>query len=269
MMMMDTSAAGMRRAIEENLWQTWLALCHAPRVELIESEEMVRFATGLPLPPFNAVMRTRLDERNADRAIEQARAYFAAKKLPWTWYVKESAKPADLAERLLAHGLVEEAPEPGMALDLGLLPKTVGGPEGHAIEKVTAEELGGEYTTVLAAGFGMPDEIARGFAEIISDVPHLENVMVSGYLGRLKGVAVATSMLVAAGGVAGIYNVATLSEYRGRGIGAALTVAPLIEATELGYRIGSLQSSAMGYRVYERLGFREYCRIKQFVGMPS
>ena len=47
---------------------------------------MIRFATGLPLPPFNGAMRTRLDEGTVDRAIEQSAEYFTAKKLPWTWY---------------------------------------------------------------------------------------------------------------------------------------------------------------------------------------
>ena len=268
-MLTDTSPAGMRWAIEENFWESWLGLCKSPRVEVMESEEMIRFATGLPLAPFNEVMRARLDERNVDRAIEQAIEYFAGKKLPWCWAVEESATPPDLPDRLVARGLVEDAPEPGMAMDLRLLPESAGGPKGLAIEKVAGKELGGEYAEVLAAGFGLPETIARGFAEITSEVPPSADVRVSGYLGRLEGLPVATSLLVAAGGVAGIYNVTTLAPYRGRGIGAAVTVAPLLEARSSGYRIGSLQASQMGYGVYERLGFREYYRIRQFVWMAG
>jgi len=86
--MTDTSPEGLRRAIEQNLWKSWLALCTSPGVEVTDSEAMIRFATGLPLPPFNAVMRTRLDEGTVDRAIEESAEYFAAKQLPWTWYVE-------------------------------------------------------------------------------------------------------------------------------------------------------------------------------------
>jgi len=230
---------------------------------------MIRFATGLPLPPFNAVMRTRLDEGTVDRAIEQSAEYFTAKKLPWTWYVEETVTPGDLPERLTAAGRVEEAPEPCMAIDMTLLPDTPGGPGSIAIEKVASAELGGEYTEVLSAGFGLPPEIARDLADMIRSAATGEDVTVSGYLGRVQGIAVATAMLLAAGGVAGIHNVTTLAEYRGHGIGAALTVAPLIEAREMGYRIGTLQSSVMGYGVYQRLGFREYCRLRQFVWMGA
>ena len=62
-------------------------------------------------------------------------------------------------------------------------------------------------------------------------------------------------------GVAGIYMVGTVPEARRQGIGTALSLAPLLEAREMGYRIGTLQSSEMGYAVYRRMGFKEHFRF--------
>jgi predicted acetyltransferase len=65
--------------------------------------------------------------------------------------------------------------------------------------------------------------------------------------------------------VAGIYAVATLPQARRKGIGRAMTVHPLIEARQIGYRVGILQSSSMGYPVYQSIGFQEVCTYRQYV----
>jgi len=60
----------------------------------------------------------------------------------------------------------------------------------------------------------------------------------------------------------------TVEEIRRRGIGAALTLAPLRETREMGYRVDVLGSSEMGYPVYRRQGFREYCKIRTYEWHP-
>ena len=49
-------------------------------------------------------------------------------------------------------------------------------------------------------------------------------------------------------------------------MGAAVTLEGLREARELAYRIAVLQSSAMGFGVYRRLGFEQYRTCSIYVG---
>jgi len=48
-----------------------------------------------------------------------------------------------------------------------------------------------------------------------------------------------------------------------------VTLAALREARDLGYGVGVLTSSEMGYSVYRRLGFVEYCRIGLYQWSPG
>ena len=64
--------------------------------------------------------------------------------------------------------------------------------------------------------------------------------------------------MVVGGGVAGIHAVTTVPEFRGHGIGTAMTLSPLIDARRMGYAIGVLFSPEMAVGVYRRLGFQEY-----------
>ncbi len=178
-------------------------------------------------------------------------------------------RPADLGERLLAHGFTYGSPEPGMAADLLALPEDRPVPAGLTIERVRDERDLALWTRTLATGFGEGEREAAWVGEMYRRIGLDDRAPWRHYLGRLGGEPVATASLFLGAGVAGIYFVFTVPQARRRGIGAAITLAALREARALGYRIGVLGSSAMGYGVYQRLGFREYCAFGIYEWRPT
>ncbi len=84
------------------------------------------------------------------------------------------------------------------------------------------------------------------------------------YMAYLDGTPIGTSTVYYGAGVAGIYNVAVAPEARGRGIGGALTLQPLLDARRMGYRAGILQATKMGFPVYQGLGFEQNCNVGCF-----
>jgi GNAT superfamily N-acetyltransferase len=170
-------------------------------------------------------------------------------------------RPADTGERFLAHGFTYGGDDIGMAVDLTALPEEVPVVEDLEIERVRGEETLAAWQGTLARGFGEGPVGAEWVGEMYRRLGLGDDGPWRHYLGRFYGEPVATSTLFVGMGVAGIYFVCSVEEARRRGIGAALTPAPLLEAREMGYRLGVLGASLMGYPVNRRLGFQEYCRI--------
>jgi ribosomal protein S18 acetylase RimI-like enzyme len=188
------------------------------------------------------------------------------------WWLAPFHTPVDLGDRLEGAGIWQVGDAPAMAMGLAGLPAGLDLPAGLEIRGVT--DLAGldDYLAVLRAE-PPPDGAPPVFtAEIVDAIvtttgPRLalESVPMR-YVGLLDDRPVATSRLSLAGGTAGIYAVETLAQFRGRGIGRAMTLAPLLAARRLGYRIGTLQSSDAGFGVYRSIGFVEQFRYAIHVG---
>jgi ribosomal protein S18 acetylase RimI-like enzyme len=191
---------------------------------------------------------------------------FAEHEVPFMWTVGPFTQPSDLGERLESHGLSHADDLPGMAVDLHALDEDVSFPSGLVIERVGDTKVLRECIEVMRVGFELPELTSEVFFEAFTAVGLDEESPLRSYVGRLDGQAVAASSLLVGAGVGGIYNVATLPEARRQGLGAAVTLEALREARELGYRIGVLQSSGMGFGVYRRLGFEQHGTYHVYVG---
>jgi ribosomal protein S18 acetylase RimI-like enzyme len=153
-----------------------------------------------------------------------------------------------------------------MALDLGKLDADPPLPEGFTVQQVNDDESLQQWGQVCAQGFGMPAFVGEGLSDFMR---YVDQETIRAYLGRLDSVPVATSLLVLAPGVAGMYNITTLPEARQKGIGARMTDLPLLEARARGYRAAILHASVMGESVYRSLGFEKYCKIDQYIWSPK
>ena len=261
----ELSDAALVAAIEDNLSDQFAIFArYMPQARWHDDGETEIFLTGISSPLFNGVFRAQLDEDQLDAKIEDAMADFKAIGAPMYWWTGPATRPAGLGKHLQAHGLQHEYDFPGMAIDL----LTLGEAEPSAslaIERVRDAQSLRTWCDVLTRGFGMPVLVGDAYLDMFVGTGLGEELPWRWYLGLVEGEPVATSMLALSAGVAGIYNVATLPEARGRGIGTAMSLRPLLEAREMGYRAGILRSSEMGVGVYRRLGFQEYCKIGRYV----
>lgn len=259
----DHSETALVQAVKENLAEFFL-LSGQLGGDLLKIEPGIRgWFTGIPHPWFNGVHATHSPAGEGQQAVQQALNFFDARNVPaFTWW-NDPALPADSWDVLLrGAGFSYEAITPGMAMDLRNLQSHTPALDHVTIQHVTDLDLLKTWVAVFAQGYPIPEEWSDSLFTLLASMGLEQPARHS--IGYLDGRPVATTTLFLGAGVAGIYNVATLPEARGRGLGTAMTLNPLLEARQMGYRIGILQSSEMGYRVYERLGFRQVCLMEHY-----
>jgi ribosomal protein S18 acetylase RimI-like enzyme len=259
----DTSDAALVTAIRANMGDLFRLMSRAIPGEHFENGKFTRWHTPLPHPWFNGVLSVSPFEEADDDFIEETVRYFRGKKVgTFTWWMDPPLRASDWEPALSKHGFGFSDDTPGMAIDLEALDESQPPVDGLEVRDEADEGFLRTWKKVFVKGYGLPADWESLVFELwlkLSSDSRLRN-----YVGYLNGEPVSTSCLVYGGGAAGIYSVATLPEARGKGIGATLTLKPLQDARKKGYRVGTLQSSKMGFNVYKKLGFRHLCQIESF-----
>jgi hypothetical protein len=249
-------------AMDDNLWSFWRAYGCVSGAELHETSDLRWFATGIRLAVFNGVPYVRLSEDGVEAAITLIQKSVDRRKAPAMWWIGPNTQPNGLGERLECSSFSLARVMIGMVVDLGAIEHPAEPPAGFRIERVHGAEMRRLWARILAEGSGFPEDAARSLTELEPTVSAADYAASPRYIGYLSGQPVATSVLVLAAGLAGIYAVSTIPDVRRRGLGAAMTALPLFDARAQGYRLGMLQATVMGYSVYTKLGFRDVCQYR-------
>ena len=260
----DAALARLALANEVDLWSRSVAF--APAGASGRTGSAAWFTSGLPLPFFNQVMTV---AEPADAAsVNAGVAELRARRVPFQVRIR-SGLDDELVRGLEALGLHEDPDEAFPAMTLYPIPDDIAAPDGWPpgleIRRANDAASLADHVNVVAAAFGLPLEIARQFLV-------LDELAMPGfelYAGYVDGRAVSSSLGFTADGTVGIYNVATLREARGLGLGGALTRHAVAEGLRQGASVAILQASAMGRHLYETIGFREVLRFRVFGETPG
>ena len=254
-----------KSAIQAN-WEAYhYCLAQSPNVELSIGRYLTWLMTDLPDHFMNLVVCHQLPSEGVDELIESTLARFRAmniKKL--SWLAHECVPFAQINGTLLAHGLTFSGSfATEMAIDLSSLADDLPINPGLRIVPIDDEGMLKQWIHIASVGFKINEQFEQAWYDFFAEAIFEERFHT--YLALLDGKPVGTSQLFISEGVAGIYNVTCLPKARGQGIGSAVTLAPLLQARELGYQIGVLQASSKGYNVYRRLGFQDFGKLSLYL----
>ncbi len=221
---------------------------------------------GVRFQMFNAAYLASpvLDEKDFERRTTAAAVHFGARGVEWSLWLCDSLLPEAVnrkAHRILSRqGLTLATQMPGM-IAAALLPATRRLP-GCEVRAVDSTLVLGDFRTVGSRCFQVP----QAWFDEVFDRATLDRAPFRAWVGYVDGKAIATAATVASEGVLGIYNVATLPDFRGEGYAEAIMRACVAEENA---RWGDmplvLQSTASGLSLYERMGFIPATRFRVWV----
>lgn len=255
--------------VEENLRQSFRALAsERPGAATVELPGVSIACLGVRFQMFNAAFLSGPVDGSAalEERLQTTARYFEEAGHDWSFWFCEDWLPWLVRRRLSRvcgeFGLRLAAELPGMVAG-ELVASSRGGAELEIRRVSTINELAG-FRGICSLCFRVPPD---WFSEVF-DSRAVTGSQFECWIAFLDGEPVATAASVPFGGAIGLYNIATVPEYRGRGIAEMLT---RFVAEDARRRFGNLplvlQATPMGQRLYARMGFRSVTRILAYTSI--
>ena len=257
-------------AVGLNLQELGTLWGHAVGAEFQQQPEATWFVSGVPFFLLNLGHAYAIYSRDTTSYHRWHTLRLSEYRLPMFWVV-DSSYSSDFISDIKARGW-KGGPTSVWARDLQTLEEQHTNPEGVSVERVDNSESLDQWIRVFVSGYGgIPEQVFDHTRELLQKHGFVDHPAVHYYLGRLNGEPVTTTLLFLSGGVAGIYNTATLPQARRHGIASAVTHAALLGARTRGYQIATLQATELGVNVYRNLGFEKYGTLNFYFlpGVPK
>ncbi len=231
-----------------NYYETWRLMVEGSDIsEIHEFDGLLITDCGLPFAFFNVAFVQR-PLKKPEESIERVLAHFSSRSLPAMICFPPGVD--EISEVLVSgRGYQRANPHPGMTLYP--IPEPPGDPINLEIKTVRSDQELAQFQSTAEAAFGMPLSLPQYLlSPRFRDHPGVH--MFLGYVGNLPA---CTACLVTSNPIAGIYWVSTLPNFRHRGFGTAISWHAVNTGKKLGCEIATLQASALGRPVYEKMGF--------------
>ena len=237
--------------------QAWLST-RAPHAARFETDGVTAGSSGLAVRLLNLALGCCYPPGTGGEVIaadiEAVKAFFAGRAVPWYWWLGPNPRPPDMPAWLERHGLAFDPP-PLPALVAPLPARCPPLNPDVRVWLATGRTDLEAASTIRRIAFRFPAGVAVDYFEAMAD-DWLRGDRARLYLARLgDGPPAGIGALIVGAGLPGVYVMATLPEWRRRGLGKAVLARVLADAAAEGHRLIVLTASRLGYPLYRQFGF--------------
>ena len=219
-------------------------------------EKETYFCLSAPSSTYpNILFRPHLNANNAEEILDEIKTKIKTgfPSVMICSLTDTNATTLQLLDKHTAYGKFWTA----MTLDLKQLNKPNTG-LNLKIELIDNEKQLNEWSTIVETaltGAGLD-------AEIFYRMSEYDNAYF--YLAYFDNIPVSTALIVRKGDEVGVYLIATLEQFRKKGIGKYITEYALWKAKQAGNSLAHLQATDIGKTVYQKIGFEIMGKIPVF-----
>jgi GNAT superfamily N-acetyltransferase len=225
----------------------------APNTRREDCGRVVRYI--IPDEKSGFIGYSALDEASVDAEIEAQIDFFRGLGYDFEWKVYDHDRPADLRQRLAAHGLVVEEPEALVVLDLEDAPEFYWTMDLPEITRITTQAGVEEVMHMEEAVWGDDHtQLGQYLGRYLGEHPDFIE-MFAIYQGD-RVASAAWILYHEPTPFASLWGGSTLKEYRGRGYYTALLAHRARQARKRGFRFLTVDASPMSRPILEKHGFR-------------
>lgn len=224
------------------------------------SARHTRCFLGVPHPMGNLAIAADQTEGEFHAMLDDAERWVAANKFPVALITFPDVGRPERGEWLAARkwALLDNMPGMWLEATAGFEPGRP--PAGVSVRHANDAASLAQVVKVVTEGYPVPEAASELFVHGI----HRSNtggVTAANYLVTVEGEPAACAAVCVRDGVAGVYCVATIERFRGRGLGALVTRAATAHGFASGARHALLHATPMGEPIYRKLGFQEIARV--------
>lgn len=217
--------------------------------------------TGVSIPTLNGVLTRRPSAAAADvRALLEI---VATMDLPYSLILRPGFAP-ELVQVARSFGMTEAESIPLMAMPRNIKEARNAADHPDLQIRVLDPDDAGVHVSLAAEGFETPRD---AFEKLIPPAL-MRRPGHKAYVGTVDGQDVTTVFSVLLNNSIGIFDVCTPPRYRGRGYGRAITARAVLDGFEGGADFAYLQSTPMGYKIYQDIGFETIETWRCWVSVP-
>ena len=229
-------------------------------LEVIDTDIVLQSISEVDYPLFNMVMHLQLDELSE---LDDILLPYRERNNRSILFLFPNAHPTNISS-YAGMTLIHE--RPCMAIHTSQVSYSL--PDNFKITLVKDEQDIEAWVSVQSqTNGGFEEAVFQTYTQAIANtLANSSNQRA--FIGWENDSPVASSLLILEAGVAGIYQVATIEQVRGKGYGRAMTGYPLTMASHAGYEVGILMATEMGFPLYEKMGFEKLFHANVHLFVP-